>query len=338
MVERLGFACKWLDDPSETAHMKINARNRELNTGTTTVAWLNRQTREVAEQRLWDLMINNITANKRLVQRVGSLDPQLRMLRLGSDMLPVYTEPTWRYFWQLPDVLAHCESALAEVGAIARQLDVRLSMHPGPFVVLASDRPDVVERSIDEFEYHANMARWMGYGKIFQDFKINVHIAGKAGPAGIRAAYGRLSPEARNSITIENDENAWGLDSCLELVDTVPIVMDIHHLWVREGEYISASDDRVARVRDSWRDRRPVLHYSVSREDCLTDHSTTVMPDMAVLLSQGYKKGKMRAHSDYYWNTAVNDWALSFNNNFDIMLESKAKNLASQKLFEHLTA
>ena len=56
MIERVGFACKWLDDPSETANMKINARNRELNTGTTTVAWLNRQTREVAEQRLWDLM------------------------------------------------------------------------------------------------------------------------------------------------------------------------------------------------------------------------------------------------------------------------------------------
>ena len=63
MVERLGFACKWLDDPSETANMKINARNRELNTGTTTVAWLNRQTRQVAEQRLWDLMVHNIQAN-----------------------------------------------------------------------------------------------------------------------------------------------------------------------------------------------------------------------------------------------------------------------------------
>ena len=334
MVERLGFACKWLDDPSETANMKINARNRELNTGTTTVAWLNRQTRQVAEQRLWDLMVNNIQANHRLVQRVGSLAPQLRMLRLGSDMLPVYTEPTWRYFWQRPDVLAHCESALAELGACARQLDVRLSMHPGPFVVLASDRPDVVERSIDEFEYHATMARHMGYGQTWQDFKINVHIAGKAGPAGIRAAYGRLSPEARNTITIENDENSWGLDACLELVDTCPIVLDIHHHWVREGEYISSMDDRVRRVRDSWRDVRPTCHYSVSREDCLRDHLTTVMPNMATLLSQGHKKGKLRAHSDYYWNTAVNSWALSFLADFDIMCESKAKNLASQLLFE----
>jgi hypothetical protein len=56
---------------------------------------------------------------------------------------------------------------------------------------------------------------------------------------------------------------------------------------------------------------------------------------MSLLLSQGYKKSKLRAHSDFYWNTAVNDWALSFRDNFDIMCESKAKNLASFALYEH---
>ena len=279
-------------------------------------------------------MLHNIGALRGLVQRVGSLDHGLRMVRIGSDVLPVYTEPTWGYYWRASSIRALCEREFNSIGQLARDLDVRLSMHPGQFTVLASDRPDVVDRSIEEFEYHADIARWLGYGKTFQDFKINVHIAGKAGPAGIRAAYSRLSPEARNTITIENDENSWGLDACLELVDTCPIVLDIHHHWVREGEYISSMDDRVRRVRDSWRDVRPTCHYSVSREDCLRDHLTTVMPNMATLLSQGHKKGKLRAHSDYYWNTAVNSWALSFLDDFDIMCESKAKNLASQRLFE----
>ena len=279
-------------------------------------------------------MLHNIGALRGLVQCVGSLDHGLRMVRIGSDVLPVYTEPTWGYYWRASSIRALCEREFNSIGQLARDLDVRLSMHPGQFTVLASDRPDVVDRSIEEFEYHADIARWLGYGKTFQDFKINVHIAGKAGPAGIRAAYGRLSPEARNTITIENDENSWGLDACLELVDTCPIVLDIHHHWVREGEYISSMDDRVRRVRDSWRDVRPTCHYSVSREDCLRDHLTTVMPNMATLLSQGHKKGKLRAHSDYYWNTAVNSWALSFLDDFDIMCESKAKNLASQRLFE----
>ena len=56
---------------------------------------------------------------------------------------------------------------------------------------------------------------------------------------------------------------------------------------------------------------------------------------MEELLEQGFKKAKLRAHSDYMWNNAVNDWALSFREFADIMVESKAKNLASIKLLEH---
>ena len=43
----------------------------------------------------------------------------------------------------------------------------------------------------------------------------------------------------------------------------------------------------------------------------------------------------MRAHSNFYWNKAVNDWALTFNDQFDIMCESKAKNLASFELAKY---
>ena len=212
---------------------------------------------------------------------------------------------------------------------ISRSSDVRLSFHPGQFCVLASDNGDIVERSILEFEYHVDMVRWMGFGKTFQDFKVNVHIAGRQGPDGIRKAYNRLSPEARNTITIENEEISYGLDDCLSISDCVPIVLDIHHHWVREGEYISPMDDRVKRVVDSWRGLRPTLHYSVSREDYLVGHASNAHPSYGTLIEAGYKKQKLRAHSDFYWNTAVNDWALSFLDTHDIMCESKGKNLAS---------
>jgi UV DNA damage repair endonuclease len=173
------------------------------------------------------------------------------------------------------------------------------------------------------------MARWMGYGQKFQDFKCNVHIAGRRGPEGVLDAYKRLSPEARNIITIENEEMAWGLDDCLALSHTIPIVLDIHHHWVREGEYIQRDDRRAKQVEASWRGLRPVCHYSVSREDYLVGHSVDTTPDYAQLLESGHKKSKLRAHSDFYWNTATNDWALSFLDGFDIMCESKGKNLAS---------
>jgi UV DNA damage repair endonuclease len=335
-IQRIGFACKYMHPDQLQKKKLLEEIQRPLNTRSTTVQWLNRQTVDVAEQRLWDIMVHNIAAYKRLIEYVGSLPPQLRMVRLGSDVLPVYTQHEWSYYWRKPDVRAYCETEFAKVGDTARALDVRLSMHPGQFTVLASDNPEIVERSIEEFEYHVDCIRWMGYGQSFQDFKCNVHISGRQGPAGIKAALKRLTPEARNVITIENDENKWGLDASLELADDLALVLDIHHHWCREGEYIQPTDDRFARVIDSWRGVRPAIHYSYSRNEALPEgfaHDT--MPDMPALLEAGYKKAKLRAHSDYYPNQIVNDWALSFLPYTDIMCESKCKNLASIDLYKY---
>ena len=325
---KIGFCCKWINDPSEVAGMKVSAVDRDLNGRSTTMRWL-REHRAEAEQRQWDIMNHNARAALLLVERVATLPEHRRMVRLGSEMLQGYTHEDWIPFWQQADVQAHCERIFAPVGEAARRLGVRLSFHPGQFCVLASANPGIVERSILEFEYHADMARWMGYGRTFQDFKINVHISGQQGPEGIRRAYNRLSPEARNCITIENEENSHNLETCLELADLVPIVLDIHHHWINSGQYIQPDDDRVAMVIDSWRGVRPAMHYSVSREDILVNHARDSLPSMADLLALGYKKQKLRAHSDFYWNSAVNDWAAGFADQFDIQCESKGKNLAS---------
>ena len=332
-IPKIGFACKWINDPSEVAGLKPSSVDRDLNGRSTTMRWLREHPAE-AEQRQWDIMNHNAAAAVRLIERVGSLEPELRMVRLGSEMLQGYTEKDWQAWWQRKEIQDHLEKIFAPVGETARRLGVRLSFHPGQFCVLASDNPGIVDRSIEEFEYHADMVRWMGFGKKFQDYKINVHISGRQGPEGIRAAYKRLSPEARNCITIENEEMSHGLLDCLSLADLLPIVLDIHHHWIREGEYIEPTDERVQRVLDSWRGHRPTMHYSISREDVLVDHASDYFPDHGSLLESGHKKQKLRAHSDFYWNTAVNDWALSFLSDFDIMCESKGKNLASRALYE----
>ena len=335
MTGRVGFCCKYLD-PDQTQKKKILMEIQQQRTErSTTVAWLDRQTVDVAEERLYDIMTHNMQAAYNLVQYVGELKPGLRMVRLGSNQLPMYTQPTWRYYWQKPEIRQQLARGYARVGKLARELDVRLSFHPGQFTVLASDNPDIVERSIEEFEYHVDMARWMGFGQKFQDFKCNVHISGRQGPAGIKAVLSRLSPEARNVITIENDENKWGIEASLELEKHVALVLDIHHHWVNSGEYIQPDDDRCKRIKDSWRGVRPALHYSVSREDILVDHDPNVLPDMESLLAQGYKKQKLRAHSDFYWNDAVNKWAATFSKDWDIQCESKCKNLASHKFYNN---
>jgi len=336
-LSRIGFCCKWINSPGEAGGIKPTAQDRDLNGRSTTMRWLREHAAE-AEQRQWDIMNHNARAALLMVQRVGTLPPERRMVRLGSEMLQGYTEPSWIDWWQQPDVQAHCEKIFAPVGEAARRLGVRLSFHPGQFCVLASESDEIVQRSILEFEYHADMARWMGYGADWHDhgFMINVHLSGKGGPAKFLRTLGQLSPEARNLITIENDEMTNGLDVTMQVADHVALVLDVHHHWVNSGEYIAAQDSRVARVIDSWRGVRPGMHLSVSREDVLVGHCTQTRPDMAQLLSQGFKKQKLRAHSDFLWNSAVNDWAVTFTPQFDIEVEAKGKNLASQQLYDHL--
>lgn len=326
-INRIGFACK-----VNESHDKAWAG---LNTGTTTITWLNNQTRDAAVERLWSILIRNTNAVYDQVMWLSKQPHELRMLRISSDLLPAYTHDDWMWWYFEPGTVRELEARFAKIGAAARQHDVRLSFHPGQFCVLASENPGVVENSLMEFEYHADVIRYMGYGKQFQDFKCNVHVGGKLGPDGIKAAMRKLSPEARNTLTIENAEFTWGLDASLELVDTCALVLDIHHNWINRGEYIEPTDDRFKRVCDSWRGVRPVIHYSVSREDVLVEHDPLVKPDLQQLKALGFTAAKLRAHSEYYWNTACNDWALTFRPHADIMLESKQKNLSQQQIFKY---
>lgn len=328
-INRIGFACK-----IQTEHDKADPK---LNTKSTTISYLARQTQANAYGKLWDLLEHNMTALQAQLAYLAKLPNNQRMFRLTSDLLPAYTHDDWMPFYFQPDVVKFLETKLSKIGEYARANDIRLSFHPGQFCVLASDNPGIVENSIMEFEYHADVIRYMGYGKQFQDFKCNVHVGGKQGPKGIISALKRLSPEARNTLTIENAEFTWGLDASLELVDHCALVLDIHHHWINAGEYIEPTDLRFQRVVESWRGVRPVIHYSVSREDVLVDHDETTRPDLKALKALGFTSAKLRAHSDYYWNQAVNSWALTFSPHADIMCESKQKNLASQQLIKELT-
>ncbi len=73
-----------------------------------------------------------------------------------------------------------------------------------------------------------------------------------------------------------------------------------------------------------------MLHYSVSQEGLIPERG---FPNQDMLC---LSKSTLRAHSNYYFNDTLNDWALSFGD-FDIMCEVKMKNLAREKLYQYAT-
>lgn len=333
MTKRLGFACKFLYKDQNLKKRILEDYEKPFNTRATTVQWLNRQPKLVAEQRLWDIMVHNIESIRKVLYYLGGLPVELRCLRIGSDILPVYTESSCRYYWLQAHVAGYAEREFAKIGDLARQLDVKLSFHPGQFCCIVSDNDDVVSRSVDELEYHATMARWMGYGKSKLDFKINVHLSGRRRAAGFDAAWHMMSPELRNCLTLENDEYQTSLDDLIPLKNKVGIVLDIHHHLIHSGEYIQATDDRIKHVIESWQGVRPTMHHSQPKSEYLTQFVNR-LPDFDELL-QVANRSQLRAHSDFCDHPNFNDWALSHLEWADMMIEAKKKNLASIALYEY---
>ena len=97
MIKRVGFACKYLHEDQTQKKKILEELQRPLTERSTTAAWLNRQTREEAEQRLWDIMVHNTRAAFNLVSYVGSLPAEQRMVRLGSNQLPMYTPVSYTH-------------------------------------------------------------------------------------------------------------------------------------------------------------------------------------------------------------------------------------------------
>ena len=320
---RIGFACKFIPD---TDDKKVY---RDHNLATTTIKWL---TENGAKQndRLFDILKHNVWAFKRVLKIVATWPEPLRMMRIGSDFFPVYTHADFKWFWQQKHVQEFLSSQLPAIGDFARQCGIRLSMHPGQFTVLNSTNDDTVISSIEEIEYHTDIARYLGYVLRHQDgFAINVHVGSRAGGVErFRENAQLLSEDARNFLTIENDEMSFGIDDVLELADEFAIVLDIHHHWCfTEGEFIQADDSRIERIIDSWHGVRPKIHYSLSREDYIPSKGLPVYADLSA------PKTKLRAHSDMCHNPDLNAWAATHLQWADVMVEAKAKNLASHQFW-----
>lgn len=307
---KLGFACKYIDYRG-----KQPFASRSVN-----FSQLSKLSPDQQVDKLVEIAGHNVAALFSMIEHVGRQRPDLRMFRITSDLLPLFTHPQVSHIYR-KHVNKLVSPVLQMCGKVARRHGVRLSFHPGQFTVLASDKPHVVDNAIQELEYHTWCAVQMGYGRTFQDFKINIHLSGAGGASEFRRNFGRLSPECRRMLTVENDEVSSSIEQCLTLADILPVVLDIHHHWVMSNEYIQPNDSRTQQVIDSWRGVRPTMHFSVSRPEFVPSDR---LPDQNKLT---VARGKLRAHSDYYHNDAVNEWALTFDQ-FDVMCESKAKNLA----------
>lgn len=338
---RIGFCCKWID-PSTSLTPKARLESEALmNQKSTTLTALRKLNSADQITKIVGLTDRNIEILWRQLKWLAEQPREMRLFRITSDFIPANTAEGFEH------VMAHKSlhftlKKLNGVREYADQHGIRLCTHPGQFTNICSDNPEVVDRAIEDLNYHGKLARYMGYGAEWHTsgFAINIHANIRQDPGlkqFLNVVKTRVDPTVANLITLENDEFGCGVDDIIasEISNHVALVLDIHHHWIQSGgEYIDPQDDRCREFERSWRGIRPLGHFSTSHETCLVGHDPSVLPDFKSLLSKGFKPGKLRAHSDLCWNDAVNDWALSHLTWMDIEVEAKGKNLASRGLYD----
>lgn len=338
-TKRIGYACKWMND-KPTEDKKVDAeRVAKYNFKGTTVKHMKTLSNSDAIEKVYNIIEHNCKALELQITWLGIQDISLSMLRIGSDFWPFYTEENFSWMYKEDIIKKLLEKRMPYLGDLLRFTRIRPSMHPGQFCILNSANPKVVDNSVAEFEYHCEIMRMMGFsGWHPYGMEINVHGGSKKEGLEplINVIQNRLSEDARNWISIENDEYSFSITDLHRLSDICAILLDIHHHFINsKGEYIQPDDERVKPFISSWRGVIPELHYSISPEYVLEGKSNNMLPDFNALLTEGFSRTDLRKHSDGAFNSATNDWVLSFLEDFDIMVEAKHKNLASNQLLQY---
>ena len=249
MTLRLGLCCQFLDSP-------IRFR-------TATHRYVSTLSRAARRTYLASIAADNAAALAAAVERCAELG--IGAFRINSQMLPLGTHPVSGYALEALDRSGAVRSAFAHARELARARGIRLSFHPDQFVVLNSEREDVVRSSAEELEYQAGMAEMVGADTVV------FHGGSVAG--GVAAAVERLerglellSDRARGVIALENDDHRFAPADLLPLCRAlgVPLVYDAHHHRCHpDGLSVEEATDLAVAT---WGGREPYAHLSSPRD------------------------------------------------------------------------
>ena len=238
-----------------------------------------------------------------------NLTKGISFYRLSSDIFPWASEYAMEELPDYESILFYCQQA----GDFAKQHNMRLTAHPGPFNKLASPKERVFNLTATDLKVHADVFDMLGLERS-PYAKLNIHVGAAYGdkPTALETFcrnFERLPDSVRSRLTVENDDKD-SLYSTSELYDGVykrigiPIVFDYHHHRLHPGN--QTEQEALQMAVSTWGNIKPVVHYAESRS-----------------VEQDNPKIKPQAHSDY-----VNNYFDDYGYDLDVMIEAKHKELA----------
>ena len=259
----------------------------------------------------------------------------LRMYRMSSDLAPYLTHPDYPQFH---NQLEEAEEDLRSLGDLAQQYDLRLSLHPSQYIVLNAQDESVAEKSIQDLIAQGRILDLMG---LDANAVVITHVGGAYGDkqAGIERfarRYDALPEATRARLVVENDDVTYTAADALKVHALCGIRMvfdNLHHCCNNgTGENYLPIGEALAKALATWpAEQTPKIHYSSPRTEAVEGGrkaGKTTGGDLYQTASE------LRLHSDY-----INPFEFRYLMEkaqdlrpFDVMLESKAKDLSVLKL------
>lgn len=255
-----------------------------------------------------DLALLNVKDLKKIIEWNHS--NSIFMYRMSSDIFP------WCSEYEISELKDYLEirDILKECGDLAKKFDQRITFHPSPYGVLASERPDVVIKAIKELSQHGEIMDMMGLDRSVY-YPINIHV-NTTKPDKESAAnrfcdnFSLLPDSVKSRLVVEVDDKKSQYTS-VDLFNMVhskigiPVTFDYLHNECNKPDNMTEAQS-LSVCLSTWPEGIPAItHYSDSRR--LNEDSTA----------------REVAHSDWIWK-APETYGLNFDIEFEVKMKERA--------------
>lgn len=269
------------------------------------------ETREEKIEKITKVAKENIENTKKILK--WNIENNIKVYRISSNLIPLATWDGFSFPYQ-----KLLKRELEDLGKLIKENDLRVSFHPDPFCVINSPSDKVFEATVRNLEYHDKLLQLMELDK---KYKIVMHVGGvygdkEYGKKQFIHRFRELPISVQQRVVLENDDKSYHtldvLDLCGKL--QIPMVMDIHHYHVNQmGEELEST---LRKAFSTWEKERPKIHFSSPKS-----------------------REEIRAHGEYIDVKEFKKFlvvAEKLQQDFDVMLEAKGKDLALLKLRNEL--
>lgn len=304
---------------NKTIQLGLCCLNIELREKKPTIFSSRRVTLKTLEEKGIDNLKNKIINNLKDVLKMiqWNEDNGIKVFRLSSEIFPHYSNKKAENY-----TLDFAVDYLKEIGKKSKELNQRLTFHPGPYNCLGSPHDDVIEHTIRDLKYHADILDIM---ELDQNSVMVIHGGGiyKNKNKTIDRwceNYIKLPDNIKKRLVLENCEKNFSIEDCLKVSDivNVPIVFDTHHYdcykKLHPNEKFKEPEYYIPKILETWNKRNIKVKFHVSEQGV----------------------GKIGHHSDYV--EILPEYLLEipkkYGQSIDIMIEAKMKEKSIMKLYD----